>query len=1118
LEFRILGPLEVVDNGREISIRGRKLESLLALLLLNKGQVVSRDRLIDDLWGEEPPPSAAKTLQVHVSRLRRELGDIVVTHGGGYLIRVEPEQLDLERFERLVADGKRALAEQQPERASERLREALELWRGPPLPELADEPFARAQVGRLEDAQLDALEALLEAELALGRHAEAIQRLEPLVARNPYRERLRELLMLALYRAGRQADALAAYRDARHVLVEELGLEPGARLRELHAAILAQDPALDRAATAPGQPGSPAEPPEPLRPRAPPPAAIAAGVAALLLVVLGIVLLLGEDGDREVQPLTDDSHAVVSIDPATGRVTTAASVGTNPGPLAFEPESRSLWVGNLDDESVTRVDLRPVRTGRTIAIGERPVGLAAGDGAVWVGGATRRRPYVTARKIDARFDSSEAPVRVESLVGEGGVSLALIGRALWIAPSFGLLTRVDATTGRIERPEIDAGHSPTTIAADARTVWVADRVAGVVSRIDPSTGVASPIPVPGGPAEIALGSDSVWVTLALDDAVARIDPGTGSVRSTISVGRRPVGVAVGAGAVWVANTGDGTVSRIDPASGRVTDTIPVGASPQDVVVADGRVWVSVRPRRDEGPVARGGTVRVETEVDVDFLDPALAYVPLSWQILHTTSATLLRYRSEAGPAGTQLVPELAEALPRRTDGGRTYTFRIRSGFRFSPPSGEAVTARSMKFAIERSLHPRMRSPAAGLMGDLVGGRAYAEGRARHISGVTARGNTLTIRITRPASSLPARISLPFFSAVPIGTPIDPDGLRKVPSAGPYYLAEHAPGEEILLKRNPGYGGTRTSRPDQVRITLAAGQGETLAGIEAGQVDYTPILSNASRARGLDARYGAGSAAARKGRQRYFVNTVPELDYLVFNTSRPPFSSARLRRAVNYALDRRALARESLWSGLPAVPTDQYLPPTMPGFLDARIYPLTPDLATARRLAGAKRRTVVLYVLSDPPHRRFAAIVRANLSAIGMDVDVRELGQSLFLRIARRGEPFDMAVAAWRTDYADPIDFLGQLDGRTIGPDENINYAYFDDPTYDRRLDAAARLPSPARELALGRLDAQVARTAAPWAAVANGRTHDFFSARIGCQVYNPVLGLDLASLCIRRAE
>ncbi len=640
------------------------------------------------------------------------------------------------------------------------------------------------------------------------------------------------------------------------------------------------------------------------------------------------------------------------------------------------------------------------------------------------------------------------------------------------------------------------------MASNGETTWVADGSAEVVSRIDPTAGTSKAIPVAGGPVDIALGAGAAWVTLSLDDAVARIDARTGTVRRTIPVGRRPEGVAYGAGGVWVANTGDGTVSRLDPASGRVTATIPVGASPQDVAVADGNVWVSVRPRESLPPAETGGTVHVEMPDSVDFLDPGLAYLPGSLQVLHSTCVKLMNYPDGRGASGGRLVPELAESVPKPSAGGRSYTFTVRRGFRFSPPSGEPVTAQSMRYTIERSLDPRMRSPAASLVPD--------------IKSVRASGRTLTVKLTRPSSTFLHRISLPFFCAVPLGTPIEPEGLPRVPSAGPYYVSSHVPGEEIVLRRNPNYDGPRPQHPDAVRIVVGAGLAGSLRRVQAGEVDYVPfVTTNAAVARRLERRYGAGSPAAEAGRQRYFVRPTLQLDFLAFNTSRAPFSSARLRRAVNYALDRRALARRGLFTDLPTAPTDEYLPPEMPGHRDARIYPLEPDLAKARELAGPERRSVVLYALGEAGHLRFAEIVKANLRRIGIDVTIRTHGDTHFSRIARRDEPFDLAIAGWQSDFPDPMDYLHQLDGRTIGPDRNVNYAYFDDPGFNARLDAAEALPSPARELALGRLAHRVARRSAPWAAVGNGRHHDFFSARIGCHPYNPIYGVSLGSLCVR---
>jgi len=1127
MDFRILGPLAVADNGREPVIASGKQRALLAILLLHANEVVSSDRLIEELWGEQPPASAAKSLQVHISRLRRALGgergdgadSVVVTRGRGYLVRVGPGELDLERFEHLLEEGSGALADSAPERALALLREALGLWRGPPLAEFAYDSFAQRQIARLEELRLTAVEQRVEAELALGRHAQLIAELESLVEQHPFRERLHAQLMLALYRAGRQTEALQAYQHARRTLVDEVGIEPGQPLRELERAILAQDPALDLPA-----PARPEEAPTatslgetPQRTRRPGRAVAAIAFSLAALAVAAGAVLLSRGGDEAgAAPLTADSHAVTVIEPAANKVTTVVSVGTNPGPLAFEPESRSLWVGNLDDRTVTRIDVRPVKRGRTIPVTERPEDLAAGGGSVWVAGAPRTKPYVTARRIDARFDTSRAPVRVESLPG-GSASASLAGQALWIAPSAGPLTRLNAATGQSAGSLVDAGPTPSIIAAAAGAVWVGDAAgAGVVSRVDAGTGIVHPIPVVGSPAGIALGAGAVWVTLALEDAVARIDPATGAVRSTTPVGQGPAGVAVGAGGVWVANSGDGTVSRLDPRSGQVTDTIPVGASPQDVVVADGRVWVSVRPL-SPAEAEPGGTISIETpDKELDSADPALAYDTLSWAIVRATCAKLVDYPDAPGSAGARPAPELAEALPGRSDGGRTYAFKIRRGFRFSPPLGEPVTARSLKYTIERSLNPRMQSPAADLVQDLVGQSAYAAGRARHISGVRASGNKLTFTLVEPSSNFLERIALSFFCAVPEGTPVDPDGLPKVPSAGPYYIASNVPGEEVVLRRNPNYGGSHPGAADELRIRLGVSQEKTVARIEDGTVDYTPISEDPRLAQRLQERYGHGSADAERDGPRYVVKPLAAVGYLAFNTSRPPFSSSRLRRAVNYALDRRALSREGLLTGLPAQPADQYLPPPLPGYRDARIYPQRPDLARARRLAGTRRPSVVLYTSNYPSHVRFAAIVKANLRAIGIDVEIKNHGDRHWALIQRRDEPFDMAVVGWISDYPDPVDVLNQLDGRTIREDGNPNTAHFADPAYNRQLDAAKTLPSPARELALGKLDIDVARTAAPWAAVSNDQTHHFFSARVGCQHYNPLYGVELARLCIRR--
>ena len=252
MEFRILGPLEVSDEGGEVSLGGPKPRALLAVLLLHPNEVVPTDRLIEDLWGEDSPERAAAALRVNVSRLRKALPqDVLTTRSPGYLIQVEADELDLHRFERLVDEGRSLLARGLAADASERLRDALSLWRGSALADFAYESFAQTAIARLEEIRLAAVELRIDADLALGRHDELVGELEALVAEHPLRERLRRYLMTALYRSGRQAEALDAYQDARRALVDELGVDPSPALQELEQAILRQDPSLDLEATAP---------------------------------------------------------------------------------------------------------------------------------------------------------------------------------------------------------------------------------------------------------------------------------------------------------------------------------------------------------------------------------------------------------------------------------------------------------------------------------------------------------------------------------------------------------------------------------------------------------------------------------------------------------------------------------------------------------------------------------------------------------------------------------------------------------------------------------------------------------------------------------------------------
>jgi YVTN family beta-propeller protein len=1141
MRFQVLGDLAVWDDaGVPVVVSGPMRRGLLAILLLHANEAVAADRLIDELWGGRPPATAAKALQVHIWRLRAVLGGDgagegpLDTQGGGYVLRVAPGELDLEVFERLLGEGRAAQAAGRPEAASVALNEALALWRGPPLGEFEEQPLARYAIGRLEQLRLEALEARIEADLALGRHRAVVAELESLVAANPLREHLRAQLMLALYRCGRQADALAVYRETRRMLSDELGLEPGGELHALERSVLGQDPSLELPAGIEAEPlvvsAAGSDVPEP---RAPPrprggPWVLAGGLSALAAaaVVLLVSLTEGASGTARVP-----ANSVAVIDASSDRLVGDVAVGARPSELS-SGDGR-LWVASLGDGTVSEIDPGMRQVLRTLAVGTAALttvaGVAAGSGAVWTvddAGLMRR---VDLRDDTVRSASIGAPWRGGA--GVSGPDAAVVGGgAAWFVAGPSSVARLDLRSGRVVN-DITVGAYPASLAVGYGSVWVTDNVDHTVSRIDQSSGaVTQTIPVGRGVSGIAAGESGIWVADTVDDTVLRIDPLSGAVTDTIAVAGGPRGVAVGGGAVWVADSRAGSLSRIDPVQRRVVATIDLGQSPEDVTVLGRFVFVSVQAGGVTFAPRRGGlTLRIAAQADpLPSTDPALGAGsgPFAAQLQYLTCATLLNYPDLQAPAGARLVPEVARALPSVSADGRSYTFTLRHDFRFSPPSGAEVTAQAFVRALERALSPQMASIGSQDVLDIVGARAYAAGHAAKIAGVRATRDQLTIRLLAPAPDFPARIASQYFCAIPPETPIDPKGVAGIPAAGPYYITSHVPNQSLVLERNPNYAGTRPRTANSIDVSIGIAGDRAVQEVQSGRTDFVPGVTPDAAA-SLLAGYGPASRAARAGAQQYFEEPTLAYHYLVLNTRRPLFALPALRRAVNYAIDRRALSNAANADPDHAdLPTAQYLQPGMPGYQPAAIYPLGgPDLATARRLVDGHGGHGVIYTFTKPPGPQLAQIVKNDLHAIGIEMDIKQLGKpAMYTRLSNPAEPFDIALAGWVTDFADPFAELNVLFDSVYIPPANlqpndptayVNFSRFSDPTFDRRLRSAALLSGSARARAYGQLAIDLARNPAPAAAWGIDTTRNFFATRIGCETYQPIYGFDLARLCVR---
>lgn len=593
MEFRVLGSLEVLDaDGHPLALGGRRARLLLALLLLHANEPVTVGRLVDGLWGEAAPPTARKVVQNLVSQLRHTLGDRLETHGQSYRLRVAPGELDLERFRRLVQDAAESRAADDNGRAVSHLAAALALWRGPALADIDWERRTAADLAWLEELRLAAVEDRVSAELELGVDGGLVGELEQLVAEQPLRERLRGQLMLALYRAGRQADALAAYRDARSTLVETLGIEPSDELQALERAILSHDRSLEPPVGAPsGEAGIGTAARRRARPRAR--AAAAAGILLAGAVAVLVVLLRRGDAPIAVAP-----NSVAVVDARSGRLLAGIRVGTRP--VAIAVGSTAAWVANADDGTLSRIDTKTRKVTDTVGIRGPLADVAVAPRAVWA--VTGSDGHLV--QLDPRTDAVVATYDLsghDPLLPSGAYSVAAAGGFVWVASDTagGSLLRLLPPSVR-PKVVLRRNFTPWAVVSSGGAVW-ATFPAGGTARVDPrSAAVTETLDSPSDSVSLALGGGSVWIG-QLEGLVWQFDPATATVTRSIPVAGSPLGIAAGGGRLWVAGGDSGTLSEIDPDQGIVVRTLKLGGELLDVAYGDGLVWVTVAAGASSAP-------------------------------------------------------------------------------------------------------------------------------------------------------------------------------------------------------------------------------------------------------------------------------------------------------------------------------------------------------------------------------------------------------------------------------------------------------------------------------------------------------------------------------------
>ena len=835
--------------------------------------------------------------------------------------------------------------------------------------------------------------------------------------------------------------------------------------------------------------------------------AIAAGVTVALVATL--VVVLGEEpAEATFAP------GIAIVDQETGEALATIPTSAIREPAEVVASGGSFWVHNLDPNSFVQVDAAGKLVTQIASPFEEIGGFAVDGDTLWVtGGKEVAKIDTDLRREVVRFGPFSS--RVHAVV--------VAEDELWITlPDADQTLRLDAATGEVERRFNQPGS--LNLAYGDGSVWTAGWIqhfggftgSGAVNRIDTGsdTVTTTDLVLSAGCCPIAAGGGFGWTTDAQKGVVYEIDR-SGQLIATLPAGS---GAEVGSfddGRVWVRNADAGTVAGIDAVTGE-RRSFEFGHPLQGLAAAEGLLLVSVAPGPTfdklfvalEGDVARLLTGPSGLEVP----DPAIVFSDSGFWVEEATCAKLLNYVDAPAPEGWVLRPEVAAAMPEVSTDGRTYTFTIRPGYRFSPPSNEPVTAETFRYSIERAVSPTVASPNADWLDDVEGFNEFVGGETEHVSGLHTEGDRLMITLGAPSPDFLHRLAVPNFCPVPTDAPFVPGGAgpavpyphripQPVASAGPYYIADHLDGEYVILKRNPNYPGPRPQGFDAFVLREGIDAGVAVDLVERGAWDGMAVLYDRllTPTGPVAEEYGMQGEAGESS-LRYDATPTTVTGFFAFNASRQPFSDPDVRRAASLVLDRETLAE--LWGN---VPGDQYLSPAILGYEDHDLYPLDGSaLEEARSLLRGRTPTVVLGVLEgNPLFRSEAEVVRADLARMGMTVKIE-----VFTDFGELVDSSDIVGAGIGIPVPDPVSYLW-ITFNFLVPDGWLP------PGIGQRVDNVFDISDPERRVAAAAdLADSLATEDVPIAVDLFGATPSLLSPRLGCRVFPPLgFGIDLAALC-----